>query len=70
MKELEEAPKPIIGFHIRWGDKLDEDILLVSYLPAIMATPPRAASKEGDICKGRAARKKGKALVRVKWRLI
>ena len=33
LKELAEAPKPVIGFHVRWGDKIEEDILLVRHLP-------------------------------------
>ena len=32
LKELAEAPKPTIAFHVRWGDKIEEDILLVSQL--------------------------------------
>ena len=32
LKELTEAPKPTIAFHVRWGDKIEEDILLVSHL--------------------------------------
>ena len=32
LKELAEAPKPTIAFHVRWGDKIEEDILLVSHL--------------------------------------
>ena len=33
LKELAEAPKPVIAFHVRWGDKIEEDILLVRHLP-------------------------------------
>jgi hypothetical protein len=32
LKELAEVPKPTIAFHVRWGDKIEEDILLVSQL--------------------------------------
>ncbi len=32
LKELAEAPKPTIAFHVRWGDKIEEDILLVTHL--------------------------------------
>ncbi len=38
LKELSEAPKPVIGFHVRWGDKIEEDILLVRHLPILMAS--------------------------------
>ncbi len=40
LKELSEAPKPVIAFHVRWGDKIEEDILLVRPhfgLPALHA---------------------------------
>jgi len=31
LKALEDAPGPTIGFHVRWGDKIEEDILFVSH---------------------------------------
>ena len=33
LAELARAPKPTIGFHIRWGDKIEEDILFVRTWP-------------------------------------
>lgn len=35
LKMLAEAPKPTIGFHVRWGDKIEEDILFVSHLAGL-----------------------------------
>jgi hypothetical protein len=32
LKELAAAVGPTMGFHIRWGDKIEEDILFVSIL--------------------------------------
>ena len=29
LAELARASKPTMGFHIRWGDKIEEDILFV-----------------------------------------
>lgn len=31
LKALAAAEKPTMGFHIRWGDKIEEDILFVSH---------------------------------------
>jgi len=35
LKALAEAKGPTMGFHIRWGDKIEEDILFVSPLPTL-----------------------------------
>ena len=33
LKDLAAAPGPTMGFHVRWGDKIEEDILFVSHFP-------------------------------------
>ena len=42
LKQLADAKKPTMGFHIRWGDKIEEDILFVS---------PHCAVQECSYCR-------------------
>jgi hypothetical protein len=55
LRELEGAKKPTIGFHIRWGDKIEEDILFVRALSPVPVPPSGIwLARRSGMCVGRA----------------